>query len=192
MSFEYIIETEQESRVLNAQQESELVRTVVDDYTRYDEKRSNNLKNSNEVIDEIFFKTNFSGVTDKTERWKSKIKMCKCYMFYQTLKAFIWKNVYSGVNSMFDVSGENHDSDNNSNKQKSALVDMLEKMDYQKTCDKVIDNALLYGELISFTGWKKKFEEYRRPIDFFRNACIFHRYCVCNNNFFNRCFFKSF
>ena len=42
-----------------------------------------------------------------------------------------------------------------------AVVDIFEKMDYQKTCDNVIDNALLYGELISFTNWKKKYEEYQ-------------------------------
>ena len=49
------------------------------------------------------------------------------------------------------------------------LVDIFEKMDYQKTCDKVIDNALLFGELISFTAWKKNYEEYRRPVEFFQN-----------------------
>ena len=170
MSFEYIIEKDSEVKTLTVQQEAELVKSIVDEHSRYEDKRSSNLKKSESVIDEVFFKNKFSYVDDKSERWKSKIKMCKCYMFYQTLKAFIWKNIYYSVNSMFDVSGENHDSDNNSNKQKSALVDMLEKMEYQKTCDKVIDNALLYGELISFTGWKKKFEEYRRPIDFFKTA----------------------
>ena len=90
-------------------------------------------------------------------------------MFYQTLKAFIWRNTYANVNSMFDVSGENHDSNNASNKQKAMLVDILEKMDYSQICDQIIDNALLYGELISFTAWKKNYEEYRRPIDFFKN-----------------------
>jgi hypothetical protein len=90
-------------------------------------------------------------------------------MFYQTLKAFIWRNIYANVHNMFDVSGENHDSDTNSSKQKAMLVDILEKMDFQKTCDKVIDNALFYGELISFTAWKKKYEEYRRPINFFKH-----------------------
>ena len=70
---------------------------------------------------------------------------------------------------MFDVSGENHDSNNASNKQKAMLVDILEKMGYQRTCDQIIDHALLYGELISFTAWKKNYEEYRRPIDFFKN-----------------------
>ena len=169
MSFEYIIEEEQKSQKLSKQQEEDLVKSIVSDYKKYDENRASNLDKSNSVIDEIFFKKDYKNTTDKNERWKSKIKMCKTYMFYQTLKAFIWRNIYSNVHSMFDVSGENHDSDNNSNKQKAVLVDMLEKMDFQKTCDKVIDNALLYGELISFTAWKKKFQEYRRPIDFFKN-----------------------
>ena len=71
--------------------------------------------------------------------------MCKLFMFYQTFKAFIWKNTYSGINSMFDVSGESLESDNNSNKQKAMLVDIFEKMDYSHICDIVIDNALLYG-----------------------------------------------
>jgi len=95
--------------------------------------------------------------------------MCKTFMFYQTLKAFIWRNTYANVSSMFDVSGENHDSNNMSNKQKAMLVDIFEKMDFQKTCDKVIDNALLFGELISFTAWKKNYQEYRRPVEFFQN-----------------------
>ena len=45
--------------------------------------------------------------------------------------------------------------------------DILEKMEYSHICDSVIDYALLYGELISFTTWKTRKEEYRRPINFF-------------------------
>lgn len=148
---------------------TEIVNKIVTDYIRYDEARATNLSQSNSVIDEIFFKKSFNNSSDKNEGWKSKVRMCKCFMFYQTLKAFIWRNIYANINNMFDVSGENHESDNNSNKQKAVLVDMLEKMEFQKTCDTVIDNALLYGELISYTAWKKKTEEYRRPIEFFRN-----------------------
>ena len=159
MSFEYILEEDSKVTEVSKEMEAGIVKSIVNDYKIYDDNRANTLSKANAVIEEVFFKNNFSNIKDKNERWKSKIKMCKCYMFYQTLKAFIWKNIYSNVHSMFDVSGENHDSDNNSSKQKAVLVDMLEKMDYQKTCDKVIDNALLYGELISFTAWKKKFVE---------------------------------
>lgn len=170
MSFEYIIEKDNSLKELSKSDEIEIVKNVSENFVRFNNKRSSNLDKSNALINEIFFKNNLSQKnSDKNISWKSKIKMCKLFMFYQTLKAFIWRNVYSNVNAMFDVSGENHDSDNSSNKQKAMLVDILEKMNYQKTCDTVIDNALLYGELISFTAWKKKYEEYRRPINFFKN-----------------------
>lgn len=170
MSFEYLIQKENSIKKLSKGDENSLVKSITENFKIYNEKRSQNLQNSNALIDEIFFKNKFvTNTSDKNTNWKSKIKMCKLFMFYQTLKAFIWRNVYSNVNSMFDVSGENQDSDNSSNKQKAMLVDILEKMNYQKTCDTVIDNALLYGELISFTAWKKRYEEYRRPIEFFKN-----------------------
>ena len=170
MSFEYLIEKENSTKKLSKGDENSLVKSITEDFKIYNEKRNQNLQNSNALIDEIFFKNKVAtNSSDKNTNWKSKIKMCKLFMFYQTLKAFIWRNVYSNVNSMFDVSGENQDSDNSSNKQKAMLVDILEKMNYQKTCDTVIDNALLYGELISFTAWKKRYEEYRRPIEFFKN-----------------------
>lgn len=170
MSFEYLIEKENSTKKLSKSDENSLVKSITEDFKTYNEKRNQNLQNSNALIDEIFFKNKVAtNSSDKNTNWKSKIKMCKLFMFYQTLKAFIWRNVYSNVNSMFDVSGENQDSDNSSNKQKAMLVDILEKMNYQKTCDTVIDNALLYGELISFTAWKKRYEEYRRPIEFFKN-----------------------
>lgn len=171
MSFEYLIEKENTVKKLSHDDENAVVKSITNDYKTFNDRRAGNLQKSNALIDEIFFKSKtLVNSRDKNTNWKSKIKMCKAFMFYQTLKAFIWKNVYSNVNSMFDVSGENNDSDNSANKQKAMLVDILEKMDYQKTCDEVIDNALLYGELISFTAWKKKYEEYRRPIEFFKNV----------------------
>lgn len=169
MTFDYIIEKDNSEMKLNKEQASQLVKNISSTFAELNSERASNLKMASDLANEIFFKNDFKSVKDKTQRWKSKVKMCKTYMFYQTLKAFIWRNTYANVSSMFDVSGENHDSNNNSNKQKAMLVDILEKMDYQKTCDKVIDNALLYGELISFTAWKKNYQEYRRPISFFEN-----------------------
>ena len=169
MSFDYIIEKDNSTKTLSKEQEGALVKSIVSDFKTLNAERSANLEMASKLANEIFFKNDFKSLTDKTKKWKSKVKMCKTFMFYQTLKSFIWKHTYANVNSMFDVSGENHDSNNMSNKQKAMLVDIFEKMDYQKTCDKVIDNALLFGELISFTAWKKNYEEYRRPISFFQN-----------------------
>lgn len=163
MTFEYIID-KQTKKLAN---EDFIVKSVVADYKEYDRARTKNLNMAEELSRSIFF-NEYIKKPDKSdiyERWKTKISLCKTYMFYQTLKAFIWKNTYSNTNSMFDVSGENMEATNNSTKQKAGLVDCFEKMDYQKTMDKVIDNFLLYGETITYCAWKKKSEEYRKQVD---------------------------
>ena len=170
MSFEYIVEKDNSTNVLTKEQEGILIKNISSKFTTLNSQRTSNLEKASNLANEIFFKNDFKSLTDKAQKWKAKVKMCKTFMFYQTLKAYIWRNTYANVNSMFDVSGENRDSNNISNKQKAMLVDIFEKMDFQKTCDKVIDNALLFGELISFTAWKRKYEEYRRPVDFFKNV----------------------
>jgi hypothetical protein len=164
---EYIVDKETTPRKLSAEKKSQIAKRIVRDFKTYNDSRQSNLSMANELIKEVLFKKDLSKETDKNKKWKAKVKMCKLFMYYQTFKAFIWKNTYSGINSMFDVSGESLESDNNSNKQKAMLVDILEKMDYSQICDIVINNALLYGELISFCTWQTKKEEYRRPINFF-------------------------
>lgn len=169
MSFDYIVEKDYSPKELSKEEEMMLVKSISEEFISLNSQRSSNLEMASKLANEIFFKNDYRSISDKKQKWKAKVKMCKTFMFYQTLKAFIWRNTYANVNSMFDVSGENHDSNNSSNKQKAILVDIFEKMGFQKTCDKVVDNALLYGELISFTAWKKNYEEYRRPIEVFRN-----------------------
>ena len=79
------------------QEETEIVNKVVSSFITYNDARSSNLDKANSLINEIFFKNTYSSESDKHKRWKSKVKMCKMFMFYQTLKAFIWKNIYSNV-----------------------------------------------------------------------------------------------
>lgn len=166
MTFEYIIEKENKTHKMSKDEVKQLAERISSDFENYNSRRRQNLNQSEELIDEIFFKKSFKTVDpkDKYNNWKTKVRMCKTYMFYQVLKAFIWKNVYANTSSMFDVAGENQESDNDSNKQKAVLVDKFEKMGYSKTCDKIIDYALFHGELVSFVAWKKKTEERRRLI----------------------------
>ena len=48
-------------------------------------------------------------------------------------------------------------------------------MEYPKTCDRVADHSLLHGELVSYTAWRKKDEEYRKVIIYYSNARPRHR-----------------
>lgn len=165
MVFEYIVEPENKSKSLSKEEENHYAKKIVDLYKDLDDARKDIIKLAKELQDEIYFKNTFKPKDSGKIDWKSRVKLCKMFMYFQTYKAFIWKNTYSGVNSMFDVSGENRDSDNDSNKQKAALVDILEKMDFSTISDKVIDYSLIYGELISFTTWVRKEEEFRRPVN---------------------------
>ena len=166
MTFEYIVEKENKTHKMSKDEVKQLAERISSAFENYNSRRRQNLNQSEELIDEIFFKKSFKTADpkDKYNNWKTKVRMCKTYMFYQVLKAFIWKNVYANTSSMFDVAGENQESDNDSNKQKAVLVDKFEKMGYSKTCDKIIDYALFHGELVSFVAWKKKTEERRRLI----------------------------
>ena len=164
---EYLLEKEQKPHKLSDDEKTGVASNIVEEFRTYDEGRASQLDKANRLIDEIYFKNVANVSKDKSKAWKSRLKLCKLFMYFQILKAFIWKNTYANTNSMFDVSGESLDADNNSNKQKTMLVDCFEKMEYSKTMDKIIDYSLIYGELISFCTWRKKSEQYRRPISFF-------------------------
>lgn len=164
---EYIVEKEQKVKKLSSGDKADIAKKVATDFETYDRGRQDQLDKANKLIQEIYFKNSIKSDKDKSKEWKSKAKMCKIFMLTQILKAFIWKNTYANTNSMFDVSGESMEADNDSNKEKTMLVDCLEKMEFSKSLDKIIDYSMSYGEVISFTTWKKKSEEYRRPISFF-------------------------
>lgn len=164
---EFIIEKEQKEHKLSGDEKRVIAKKIVDDFETYDKARSEQLEKAKKVSSEIFFRNPIPEHKEKNKKWKSRVKMFKIFMYSQILKAFIWKNTYANNNSMFDVSGENLEADNASNKEKVMLVDCMEKMEYSKALDRIIDKSLIYGELISFNTWRKKSEEYRRPISFF-------------------------
>ena len=135
MSFEYCLLNDSKPKKLSQHQQISLISKIVEDFLSYHNLRLPALNKAKKLAEEIFFKSSLPSAP--SDRWKAKVKICKLFMFFHTLKAYIWKNAYSNINSMFDVSGENNVSDNNSNKQKAVLVDILEKMNYQQTCDQM-------------------------------------------------------
>lgn len=164
---EYIVEKEQKVKKLSDDNKLSIAKKIVEDFDTFNRARERQLEIAKKVSDEIYFRNVAKVEKDKTKQWKSIAKMCKIFMFAQILKAFIWKNTYANTKSMFDCAGATLESDNDSNKQKTMLVNCMEGMEFSKTLDKIIDYSLPYGEVISFSTWKKKTEEYRRPISFF-------------------------
>jgi hypothetical protein len=167
---EYIVEKEQKVHKLSASEKDEIAQKIVSNFETYDRARADQKDKAHKLIAEIFFQKKLVSDKDPKKAWKSIAKMYKIFMYSQILKAFIWKNTYANNNSMFDVSGENLEADNDSNKEKTMLCDCMDKMEYSKALDKIIDFSLPWGELISFSTWRKKSEEYRRPISFFEGV----------------------
>lgn len=164
---EYILEKEQKPHKLTPTEKETIASKIKEKFRTFHNGRSEQIDKANKLIDEIYFKNVAADVPkEPSKAWRSRLKMCKIFMYSQILKAFIWKNVYANTASMFDVSGESLEADNNSNKQKTMLVDCMEKMEYVKTLDKIMENLIIYGETISFTTWRKIAEEIRRPISF--------------------------
>ena len=165
MSYEFIYENAGVQKKLNTAMQSKIADYVSNCYSSWQEARLPLLRKSETLIKEIFFKNDFANFERSGKNWKAKVRICKAFMLYQTLKAYIWRNIYAKPGSMFDVSGENTDSDNNSNKQKAALTDVFERMKLSKCLDTIIDNSLLYGDLIAFVGWKKNTKQVRRRMN---------------------------
>jgi len=164
---EYIVQEEQKVKKLSKDEKTQIAKEIYERFQTYDRGRASQLEKANRLKAEVYFKNVAKKEEKKEKQWKSTAKMCKLFMYSQILKAFIWKNTYANTNSMFDVSGDDMEADTNSNKEKTMLVDCLERMEFSRTLDKIIDDSLVYGELIGYSTWKKKTEQYRRPIDFF-------------------------
>ena len=81
MSFDYIIEKENSQTKLTKEEAESLVKNISSDFAELNSERAVNLQMASDLANEIFFKNDFKNVKDKKERWKSKVKMCKTYMF---------------------------------------------------------------------------------------------------------------
>lgn len=159
MTFEYIIEPEQKKKKLDDVESEKLAQKIAATYDRYNDARQTNLDKADALIEEIFFRNRVneldSEASKKEDQWKSKAKLGKPYMFYQTFKAFIWKNIYANINSMFDVSGENQETDNNSNKQKAYLVNIFDQMEIEKPSTKLLTIFCFMASLFHFQLGKR-------------------------------------
>ena len=91
MTFEYVVNSDVEMKKLNKEEEESLVKKIPSKFVEWNSERSANLEMAQKLSEEIFFKNEYIPAGDKTQRWKSKIKMCKTFMFYQTLKSYIWR-----------------------------------------------------------------------------------------------------
>ena len=91
MTFEYIIEKDNSTKKLSNEEEGKLIKKITSDFTNLNAERASNLEMASNLANEIFFKNDFKSISDKNQKWKAKVKMCKTFMFYQTLKEILMR-----------------------------------------------------------------------------------------------------
>ena len=126
-------------------------------FDELDSQRQKQKADIKEVEDAIFLKS------------PDKFQMTDLFELYQTFKANIWENLYSNMESLFDVKGLNEKSEKTSRLQKYNLQKYFEKGKLQNVLDEAIDFLIRKSEAIVFVGWKteEKFVRRKKDVSFF-------------------------
>lgn len=96
------------------------------------------------------------------EEWKSNIKENKIYTTWDSMKAVMWKEIWSNEEQMFDVRGTSKDTEQMAERQKQAIVESLKKMNAGVQFDTACDYWGEYGEFVFKTDWKEETKEVTR------------------------------
>ena len=104
------VETEDLTQKLTEPEELFLVGNITEKYDKYDDMRAMQLSDIRLVREAIF-----NSDIPKVNGWDSKIELPDIYELAQTLKSHISENLYSHPDAMFDVTGNDYTSGNNSN-----------------------------------------------------------------------------
>lgn len=169
MMFEYIIEKEQTSKKLSDEQAVNIASDVGDLFSSWDEVRSKQKNIADKLRPEIYLDERKKNYVEEDESWKSDIHLNKIYSLFQTQQAYIWDNIYSNVENLFDVEGVDKVSSQTANLQKEKLVNTFYKIGIQRKLDEAIEHLSSIGEFCLFVSWKKKYKQIRRKISFMDN-----------------------
>lgn len=102
--FEFLVEKETEARKLSEAEASRVAADVGDLWKDWDEARSKQKAIAEKLRPEIYLDDR--PAKDRGEgNWKSDVHLNKIYSLSQTQQAFIWDNIYSNNEKLFDVAG---------------------------------------------------------------------------------------
>lgn len=158
--FEFTVENENKPRKLSQSEAESIAKDVGSKFEDFDEKRQHQIEIYDLLKEEIFLKNRKT----KKKSWKSQVFLNKIYAFFQTRQAFIWDNVYSNIEQMFDVAGRDQVSDAQAKLQKASLVNSFDKMKVGRQLDLAIEHLDTIGEACLFVGWKRKVKQIRRKM----------------------------
>ena len=163
MSFEFLVEKEIDKRKLSDEQAEKVANDIGGLWESWDDARKKQKNIAEKLRPEIYLDEK-KDERKEDEAWKSDVKLNKIYSLIQTQQAFIWDNIYSNVEKLFDVEGKDEQSDANAKAQKSNLVNIFYQIGIQRKLDRAIEYLGSVGEFCLFVGWKTKYKQIRRKM----------------------------
>ena len=163
MSFEFLVEKEIDKRKLSDEQAEKVANDIGGLWESWDDARKKQKSIAEKLRPEIYLDEK-KDERKEEDAWKSDVKLNKIYSLSQTQQAFIWDNIYSNVEKLFDVEGKDEQSDANAKAQKSNLVNIFYQIGIQRKLDRAIEYLLTVGEFCLFVGWKTKYKQIRRKM----------------------------
>ena len=120
--FAYTLEKESFMSTGNPDDKRAVVQDVVDLFTSWDTVRTKQKNIADKLHSEIYLDDRKKTYVPEDDEWKSDIHLNKIYSLFQTHQAYIWDNIYSNVENMFDVEGIDDLSAQTALLQKQKLV----------------------------------------------------------------------
>ncbi len=144
----------------NDDQKVELVSQIVENYKNWDEDRSPQREQYEKIEESLYI-----DITQDNVQNNESILLPQIYEQYQTLSSNITKSNFQNEDMMFNVEGEDEESQQTATMQKANIKNALKKMNFTKEVDRALHFWLTKGEMISFTYWETVIEQVRRKVD---------------------------
>ena len=163
--FEYTLEQETKLPSLDDEGKKYIIEDVSSLFNAWDSVRSKQKNIAEKLSSEIYLDERNKEDVNSDDEWKSDIHLNKIYSLFQTQQAFIWDNIYSRIEDLFDVRGTDAKSAETALLQKQKLVNTFYKIGIQRKLDTAIEYLSSVGEICLFIGWQKKYKSIRRLLD---------------------------
>lgn len=154
------IEKESKFKKLKPHERDDLAQTIGDWYANFQDKRTSQIDTAEKIKEQIYLN---QPNRNANQAWKSNIKENRLYTTKDSLKATMWRDIWSKEEQMFDVVGKSTEDDKTAKLQKQAIVHALKEMQAGVQFDKATENWFIFGDFIYKTDWKQRKKLVKRP-----------------------------
>lgn len=186
--FEFMVEKEQKPRRLSDADAKKTAGDIGNLWKTWDDARAKQKTIAERLRPEIYLDERENQTVSEEDAWKSDVHLNKIYSLSQTQQAYIWDNIYSDIDHLFDVEGADEMSEQTAALQKSNLVNVFTKIGIQRKLDAAIEYLGAVGEICLFVSWKTVYKQIRRRLGLLDENGLLYRtgsYGIFNEEIYN-------